>query len=1045
MTKRKRVGCGVLALIVVVLIVLNVVLGVNKESIAFALGTQGNGVTDNTYTSDECYEEGYQVCVDIAGEGAVLLKNEDNTLPLSEGAKVSVLGAMSYNYVLGGTGSAGGKDDNNTVMLNNAFEEAGLDVNDDLWAVLEEACGGARGKASKYDSISGWTGYQTINEFSKSTYETYFKGAIGSYNDTVIVTFSRSGSEGASPTMDIENTGSTLNRTYFELSDNEKDLLKFCKENFKSTIVLINSAAPMECGFFDSADYNIKAALWIGHPGEAGITGVGTILSGRVNPSGRLVDTFSYDMSTNPTYYNLAVSGTDSPSYTNVTGSAAKYYQYEEGIYMGYRYYETADSLGYFDSNDFKTANFKGHVGVTDTKGQAHYEGYEEVVQYPFGYGLSYTTFSKKIVSSDVKLQPHGTNSITVEVKNEGTVAGKEVVQVYMDAPFASDTDNFGIKGRGLEKSKVTLVGFEKTDIIEPGKTARVTVTFDTDEVSSFDQYNQRCYVLENGTYHFNVQDNAHCWSQTSTDDNAVAGSVEVKLSSPIIYKEEPTTGKVGGATYATKRDSDAVTAQNTMDDVTAGDGNMVDGYLSRSSLTLFASQMKQIMSHESNATTKETARESLATVLNSKNQAVNEYTFEFYKNGEKTTVTKTLYAYGNTSASYASTTPDGSSANDAKYKVEWDKVFYVQEDEEGNAVKDSDGNPILYTNYSEIEGNYHKFCITDMIGVEDDDLWMKLVSEMSLAEAIESQGYSGWLVKPIESVGKANRLTVDGPGEPGNGGYAGGTWFPCAVLIAATWNRDLAKAEGVAYGNQCKLFGIGGAYAPAMNTHRSPFGGRNFEYYSEDGFIAGEIGGSAVSGIQSTGTNVYIKHYALNDNDTNRGGNCTWASEQAIREIYCRPFEISCKKYKADGIMASLNRIGNAWAHTGFYVDMTRTEWGWEGMLITDGDGGDGDCYNNPTFWLMAEGAMLARGTYVNNSRTVEAYGDGAYTTNYGQYKLAKVAKHILYQYASAYPTPVVPSYGWTVAWIIGDVVLVAAAALVLYFTILKKEKTAE
>jgi len=1036
MTKRKTAGIGILAAIVIVALVLNIVLGINMQNIALANGTQGNGITNNTYTSDECYEEGYDVCVNIAGEGAVLLKNKNNKLPLAENEKVSILGAMSFNYVLGGTGSAGGKDDNNTVMMNLAFEEAGMDVNTELWNVLKDACGGARAKNAKYDGITSqnWTGYTTINEFSKNTYDTYFKSAIGTYDKTAIVTFARSGSEGASPTMDIENTGSTLNRTYFELSDREKDLLTFCKENFESTIVLINSAAPMECGFIDDDKYNIDAALWIGHPGEAGITGVGTILTGRVNPSGKLVDTFAYDMSTNPTYYNLAVSGNDSPSYENVNGAAAKYYQYEEGIYMGYRYYETADALGYFDSAAFTAHEFKNGKVV----------GYDNVVQFPFGYGLSYTTFKKTITSDDVKLAAHGTNSITVKVENTGSVAGKEVVQLYMEAPFATDTNAFGINGRGLEKPKVALVGFAKTGIIQPGGNETVTITFDTDELASFDQYNQRCYVLENGTYYFNVQNDAHCWSQTSSADNAVTASKSVTLSKPIIYKTQPASGAVSGAEYAEKRASDAVTAQNTMDDVTAGDGCMVDGYLSRSSLELFSSQLDSIMAHESNGATKETARASLATVLNSNGQASNEYTFEFYMNGEKTTVTKTLYAYGNTSASYASVTPDGSSVNDDKYKVEWDKVYYVEEDEEGNPVKDDDGNPVLYDSYDQIaSGKYHKFAVTDMIGVENEELWTKLVSEVSLDTAIEVQGYSGWLVKPINEVGKANRLTVDGPGEPGNGGYAGGTWFPCAVLIAATWNVDLARAEGVAYGNQCVLFGIGGAYAPAMNTHRSPFGGRNFEYYSEDGFIAGMIGGNAVAGIQSTGTNVYIKHYALNDNDTNRGGNCTWASEQAIREIYCRPFEISCKKFDADGIMASLNRIGPAWAHTGFYVDMTRTEWGWEGMLITDGDGGDGDCYNNPTFWLMAEGAMLARGTYVNNSRTESVYGTGSYTTAYGQYKLAKVVKHILYQYASAYPTPVVPSYLWTIGWIIADAVLVAGALLVLIFMVLKKEKS--
>ena len=1038
-SKKRLIGIAVVAALVIITLIANIVLGINAESIAFSAGTAGREVDSTEYTPDQCYDEGYNVCVDIAGEGAVLLKNENNALPLAEGAKVSVLGAMSYNYVLGGTGSAGGKDDENTVMMNLAFEEAGLDVNDEMWDALEDACGGSRNVSSKYDNIvvdreSDWTGYKTINEFSRNTYDTVFKPLIGDYDETAIVTFSRSGSEGASPSMDIENAGTTLNRHYFELSDNEIDLLEFCNENFDKTIVLINSAAPMELGFLDDDSYNVDACLWIGHPGEAGITGVGTLLSGRVNPSGALVDTFAYDMSTNPTYYNLAVDSDNSPTYTNVTGAAAKYYQYEEGIYVGYRYYETADAIGYFDSDAFKAVEFKEGQVTT---------GYDGVVQFPFGYGESYTTFSQEITSSSISLEPHSTNSVTVNVTNTGNVAGKEVVQLYMEAPFQTDTDNFGIKGRGLEKAKVVLIGFAKTDIIQPHTSATVTIEFDTDELAAFDNYNQRCYVLEAGDYYFNIQDNAHCWSQTAADDNAVYDSVSFSLGRSIIYKSQPESGAVANAVYADKRASDEVTAENAMDDVTAGDGNMVDGYLSRSSLSLFSEQMDQIMSHDSTSATQETVSDALAEILTSGNQFQTEYTFDFYINGEKTTKTQTVYAYGNTMAPYATTTEDGSSVNDEKYAVEWGKTYYVEEDEEGNVVKDSDGNPVLYTDYNEIEsGLYHKLSCTDMAGVEDDDIWTKFVSQVSFDTAVEIQGYSGWLVQAIPEVGKVQKLTVDGPGEPGNGGYAGGTWFPCAVLIAATWNTELAYEEGLAYGHQCVMFQIGGAYAPAMNTHRSPFGGRNFEYYSEDGFIAGEIGGSAVSGIQYTGTNVYIKHYALNDNDTNRGGNCTWANEQAIREIYCRPFEISCKKYNADGIMASLNRIGMAWAHTGFYVQMTRNEWGFEGMLITDGDGRDGDCYNNANFWLMAEGAMLARGMYLDNAQTVAAYGDGYESTNYGQYKLAQVIKHVLWQYVSANPVDAVPSYGWIVWWIVGDVVLVAAIALVVVFVVIRGDK---
>ena len=368
-----------------------------------------------TYDADYCYAEGYDVAVQIGAEGSVLLKNKDNTLPLAEDTKVTVLGAMSYNYVEGGTGSAGGADDENTVLMLDALLEAGLDVNEEAWSWLEEICGGERGVDSKDPAGTGWTSYTKIHEFAKDVYEGGKASILqDGYTDYAIVTFARSGAEGASPSMDYDGDGNTLTgSTYLELDQNEKDLLAFAKENFAHTIVLINSAAPMELGFIDSEDYNVDACLWIGHPGEAGVTGVATILSGRSNPSGRLVDTFAYDMTTNPTYYN-----TDNNRYANANGQT--FYQYEEGIYVGYRYYETADSVGYFDSDAFKALTFKNGSAA----------GYEQVVQFPFGFGLSYTTFIEEITASDVALAAHGQNSITVKVTNTGDVAGKNVVEL---------------------------------------------------------------------------------------------------------------------------------------------------------------------------------------------------------------------------------------------------------------------------------------------------------------------------------------------------------------------------------------------------------------------------------------------------------------------------------------------------------------------------------------------------------------------------------------------------------------------------------------
>ena len=732
-------------------------------------------------TADECYAEGYDVNVQLEAEGAVLLKNDDNCLPLAEGTKVTMLGAMSYNYVEGGTGSAGGQDDENTVMMNDAFIEAGLDVNEEAWSWLEEQCGGYRNNGDSDpgasaggdsgDDIFGtggagggdWTSYTTVHEFNSDVYESG-KDVLTAdgYTDYAVVTFSRSGAEGASPSMDYDGDGSTLTgSTYLELTQEEKDLLAFCKENYTHTIVLINSATAMELGFVDSEEYNVDACLWIGHPGEAGVVGVGTILTGRTNPSGRLVDTYAYDMTTNPTYYN-----TDDNRYANADNQT--FYQYEEGIYVGYRYYETADSVGYFDSEEFSSIEFKNGTAA----------GYEEVVQYPFGYGLSYTEFTEEITASDISLEAHGTNSVTVTVTNTGDVAGKDVVELYMEAPYQSDTDNFGIKGVGLEKAKVVLVGFGKTSTLEPGASEEVTIEFDTDDLASFDNFGQGCYVLEKGDYKFNVQKDAHQWGEEGSE-NAASASEAVMLETSIIYDE---SGDVADAEYAGARDSDVTVAKNAMDDVTAGDGNMLEGYLSRNDI---AGGMATIMEHTSNEEPNEMLADGIAEALAVKGTDSVEYTFETYLKGEKTTVTETIYANGNNMMPFAETTPDGEDAAAVEDPL-WDQTYYVVEGETTES-----GLPVVVEE-EPTEGSYHKLTVDDMANVPIDTeeglaIWDMLASETSMDEAIEIQGNCGWKVPAVSSVGKSEEIAVDGPGEPGNGQYSGGTWFTCAVTIAAT------------------------------------------------------------------------------------------------------------------------------------------------------------------------------------------------------------------------------------------------------------------
>ncbi len=1035
MRKNKRLtpGITIIAILLVIMMLMNALLSNFGDTLVSYMGggTTVSSSDGSVITEEEGLAEGRDIVTEIESEGAVLLRNENDTLPLEKGSKVTILGAMSYNYINGGTGSAGGKYDDYTYSMYEAFTgtkedgtdsvstEEYLDVNKKAWDWLENAVGGARNvdTTSDYYGHTGtgeeatftgsdyaenkdaygdgdWGGYTRVNEFSRDVYERdKDQFTDDDYNGVVIVTFGRSGAEGASPVMDYDGDGvASTGTTYLQLSQDEKDLLQFCNENYDKTIVLINSSAALELGEIEQEEYGVDACLWIGHPGEAGLVGVAQILTGEVTPSGKLADTYAYDMSTMPSFYN-----NDDNKYTNVGsivtgfGESADfgYYQYEEGIYIGYRFYETADAEGYFDSPEFT-----GHEWKNGTA-----SGYDEVVQYPFGYGLSYTTFEEEVTDSDVPLEVHGENSITVKVTNTGdTYSGKQVVEVYMEAPYNTD-DTCGIKGTGLQKSAKELIGYEKTGELAPGESEEVTITFNTDDLASFDSYGHGCYVLELGDYQFHIGEDAH------TDG---CDPVTASLSGSYYYDEDG----VGA------RDTDEMVATVSLSDVDAGDGNMLDGYLDRSN---FAGGMDEIMQHESNCKTEELF-ESGVDALSCPALGTVDYTYETYEDGEKVTKTIKKYVGGASYLAYSEEANwQGLYQDDERYlyddvyethAIENDKVYYVVVDEEGNAVKDDNGNYQLTTEETSMRLDVN--CpILKEVGYENE-IWAYLVDQLSIDEQITCAGSMGWQTPAVESVNKEQTSVVDGPGESGNGNNAYGTntWFTSAVVNASTWHPDLMYEMGVVYAHQSIKNGLTGAYAPAMNTHRTPFGGRNFEYYSEDGYLGGTIGIAEVSGLQSEGVSVFIKHMAMNDNDTNRDGNITWFSEQAAREIMLKDYEI-CVKYHYEwdeetqtgemvlgegalGIMSSLNRDGISMFHTGLYMNILRGEWGYDGMIITDGVG--------PYAWVLSPGAGLFGGVEGQlGGSPVSTYYDiegNASSTNYGRYLLRQASKHMLYQY---------------------------------------------
>lgn len=1072
MQKNIKRGVRLTAALIVMLMLVNSLLPTYGDTLTTYLGMSGSSSSDSAMSDADCMEEGRDVDTEIESEGAVLLRNENNTLPLEKGSKVTILGAMSYNYICGGTGSAGGKYDEYTYTMKEAFDgsktegsgvstEKYLDVNEKAWNWLEEAVGGSRNADSKYEGHTGtgelstiagsdyvenkdaygngdWGGYSRVCEFDESVYEDNKDSFMqDGYNDVAIVTFGRSGAEGASPVMDYDGDGvASTGTTYLQLSEDELGLLDFCNKNYDKTIVLINSSTPIELGEIEQEEYGVDACLWIGHPGEAGLVGVAQVLTGDVNPSGHLVDTYAYDMSTMPSFYN-----NDDNKYTNVenikTGFDQSnnfgYYQYEEGIYVGYRFYETADAEGYFDSDAFTTHEWKNGTA----------KGYDEVVQYPFGYGLSYTTFDEEVTASNIDLTAHSSNSITVKVTNTGDVAGKQVVQLYQEAPYGTD-ETCGISGVGLQKSAKALIGFQKTGIIEPGESEEVTITFDTDDLASFDSYGHGCYVLEKGDYKFHIGLNAH---------EDACDPVEASLSESIIYDED----------NAGARSSDEEVAKVAMSDVDAGDGNMLDGYLSRSD---FTGGMETIMQHESSCK-EEALSDALVDVLATPALGTTEYTYETYENGQKVQKTTTKYVGGADYEAYATDeNVDGKDQNDDSYlyddentehKIDYGKVYYVVVDDNGDPVVDDDGNYQVTEDETSMRLDVNCEFLKDVD--YSNEIWAYLLDETTLDEQINVQGNLGWSTPAVESVNKTREDVVDGPGESGNGNssYGTNTWFTSAVVNASTWNPYLLNKLGIAYAHQSIKNNLAGAYAPAMNTHRTPFGGRNFEYYSEDGFIGGKMGAAEVAGLQSEGIYVYIKHMAMNDNDTNRDGNITWFSEQAAREIMLKDYEICVKEtYVVDddeagtghfeagqgtlGIMASLNRDGISMFHPGMYRTILRNEWGFNGLVVTDGVG--------PYPWVMTPGAGLFGGVEGQlGGSTITTYYDyegDATSTNYGKYLLRQTTKHMLYQVCqtgklvrgengATTGTPV-----WKVIMIVIDVVLALLAVLAIVLNII-------
>ncbi len=987
--------------------------------LSFGISTYAATATasaDDTYSQQDLYEEGYKLDVEMEEDGAVLFQNDNNALPLGTGVTADLFGYASYNVCHGGGGSGKGKWDSDCMQEKAAFETAGLDVNDDLWN-WHGSSSGANIKQDSWVSDSGTLprgNTYTLPEKPPAT-NTTARSLMKPDTNVAIVTFARQGHEGAELPMDMSGNYissdfsrmGSADRTYLDPTDTELELLDYLKNEvgYKKIIVLIDSSNVMTLGEY--MEYS-DACLWIGGPGESGLVGVAEVLMGQdmsgnqISPNGRTADTWMTDFYSNVVFYNNG----GGCEFTNATtggnwGAAPNYNEYEEGIYVGYRWYETA----YADGLVLEGAH-KDSDGKYITYDYAN--DYDDIVMMPFGGGLSYTTFDWEVVDSDITLTPHGTNSITVQVTNTGSYAAKDTVEIYMHAPYTEG---------GIDKADVVLVGFAKTGRLKPNEVGQVTITFETDDLASYDyrgyiadygegvssatDYNGNPkfggFVLEAGDYEFRVQKDSH---------NQMTDPIEVTLDKTYVYNDA--TNSDSSVETVGARNGDETVAYNKLNDVNAGDGNMI--YMQRSTM---AEDWDTITNKDSSGNryredqiTKAMGEE-LAKGFNTEtNNTTNVTLTAPYKDSDTAAQIKMTYYYqGATESVYAS-----SSNNRTNY---WGK----DDSDYADAIANVGKSTTTYTANTRWAKTNGQITANDNVTTDtgsntygwdevpyDDARWDNWVDQGSWTDMINLQGKS-WS-SAFNSWGISAISASDGPGEAGTGTYDGNTWWCSEVVMACTWNPELVERVGAAYGRQCIRVGITSCYGPAMDTHRSPFGGRNFEYYSEDGFLAGTMCVAETAGIQSQGVGTFNKHFMLNDLDGGRSGQLDFCNEQAIREIYIRAWEFSMKSDIApmSGMMASLNRIGITWANSGLYVGIVREEYGWHGMIISDGM--DGVAYSGAVKAAFS-GICCLLWSYTVNDAGQEAESDGwifangdtsTIASNYGAYMLRETAKSRLY-----------------------------------------------
>ena len=901
------------------------------------LSTLLNNATITKYMlSDTTVSKANELAKEVQSEAITMLKNDDSNLPLAN-KKVNVFGWGSTNPVYGGTGSGSMSDQYDTVSLLDGMKEAGLETNADLSKLYTDY------RADR-PVVAMWSQDWTLPEVPADQYSDSLISDAKSFSDEAVVVLTRVGGEGAdlptnmkAETITYENNSKDYEdfqdgEHFLQLSKTERDMIDLVTKNFDKVTLVYNGANAFQFDFL--SDYpQIKSVLWCPPAGQTGFSALGDVLAGETNPSGKTSDTFVKDLTKTPVFNNTDGAAAASSSsvgangafvYDNVDDLAAKYtgftgqettvlpsfVNYVEGIYVGYKFYETAADEGLIN--------------------------YDDTVIYPFGYGLSYTSFEQKM--GDVSYKD-GKVTFDVTVTNTGDTAGKDVVEVYYNPPY---TDG------GIEKASKNLVAFEKTEKLEPGASETVKIEFDDDDMASYDDKDAKAWVLEKGDYTISIQSDSH----------HVIDSEKINVADTVTYDSESNT-----------HNGDQTVATNQFD-YAAGDVT----YLSRANH--FANYAE-------------------ATAAPTNFSMSDEVKAAFTNNGN------------------------------------YDPTKYDD---------DSDEMPTT--------GAKNGLRLADMYGKDYDDAdWEKLLDQLTFDDMDNLIANGGYGTPAVSSVGKIQLIDADGPASLNNNFTGvGSIGFPASTAFACTWNKDLAKQFGEMIGDMAHDMHVAGWYAPAMNIHRGAFSGRTFEYFSEDSLLSGVMASNEIAGAKEKGVYAFMKHFALNDQETNRTNMvCTWADEQAIRETYLKPFEMSVKEGGAQAVMSSFNYIGYTYAgaSNNLLNTVLRDEWGFKGFVLTDYFGGYG--YQNGDQEIRnGNDSMLATTSITNHITDKSATSVKAMRT---------AAHNILYtaanswQYADGEPKVTTPIWktAMYVAWGVTAILVIALEALAIKRYMDRKKAKAE